>query len=208
MPTIHSPVLERALEALLRSDWDAVWRKAGLVLLQPDLMSSLLLRNNSMYLQRWQCRMSRSEHHKEKRWRYGSVAAAPYLFPMTSLSLCRASSADSWDENCTKASPVFLPLRSVTMVIPSFTISKPVKQSGWCEENPEGRTLESHQIWGINLKRTGWCRPRCRWRGGPWAAPHRLQLETGRLSSGWLRLCCLSLHTLNTEQDMDICLMV
>lgn len=44
---------------------------------------------------------------------------------MTSLSLLRASSAASWEENRTKPSPEFLPLWSMMMVIPFSTISKP-----------------------------------------------------------------------------------
>ncbi len=47
------------------------------------------------------------------------------LFPMTSLSFFRASSAISLVANCTKASPEFLPFLSRTIVTPSSTISNP-----------------------------------------------------------------------------------
>ena len=61
-------------------------------------------------------------------WAGAAVCAESNLFPMTSLSLCRAPSAASWESNCTKASPEFLPLWSVTTVIPFSAISKPANQ--------------------------------------------------------------------------------
>lgn len=50
---------------------------------------------------------------------------AAHLCPITSLSLCRALVAASAEENWTKASPEFLPWRSVMMVTPFSTMSKP-----------------------------------------------------------------------------------
>lgn len=56
------------------------------------------------------------------------ACAASCLFPMFSLSLSRASSAASWEANCTNASPEFLPKWSGTMVTPFSAISKPEKK--------------------------------------------------------------------------------
>lgn len=139
--------------------------------------------------------------------RRGFVLPRPYLFPITSLSLCRAWSAASWEENCTNASPDFLPLWFVTMVIPFSTTSKPAQQN----KDPEfavsvSTASERWEKLRGHLRRTGRCRPPCRWRGDLWAARPQFQLEPGRLSLGWLRRRCLSLRTLQTHKSQHICL--
>lgn len=221
-PKAPSPVLGLACEA--EYEWGARGEAEIVCCLQVEEISFFLLGNTSMYLQTVQTAQDEQQQMNQVNEVSSRVTFTifccsetigagfeSYLFPMTSLSLCRASSAACWEEKCTYASPVFLPLWFVTMVIPFSTISKPANEN----EILSFAFLKFFCLYPLCLKRwenfeasylkkTGRYRPPCSWRGDLWPTQPCFELELLWLSLGWFRRRCSSLRTLETHKEQEV----